>query len=93
MQIYGPTHLHGASPIGGPHGARMTKPASPAASPSSIQDEVQISDAGRMIDRVREMPEIRQDRVNQIRAQIANGTYETPEKLQIALERLLGEIG
>jgi negative regulator of flagellin synthesis FlgM len=63
--------------------------------PSSgpIQDEVQISDAGRLVDQVRDLPEIRQDRVDQIRNEIAKGVYETPEKLQIALERLLDEIG
>jgi hypothetical protein len=30
--------------------------------------------------------------VASIRAQIANGTYETPEKLDMALSRLLDEI-
>jgi len=57
------------------------------------QDELEISDAGRMVDRVRDVPEIRQERVDQIRAQIAAGTYETDEKLQIAIGRLLDEIG
>ena len=92
MHVYGPAQLHGAQPIGPPHAARLNRP---AASPSSgpIQDEVQISDAGRLLDQVRDLPEIRQDRVDQIRKQIAEGTYETPEKLQIALDRLLGEIG
>jgi hypothetical protein len=33
------------------------------------------------------------DRVNEIRAQIAAGTYETDEKLDIAVGRLLDEIG
>jgi negative regulator of flagellin synthesis FlgM len=39
------------------------------------------------------LPEIRQDRVDQIRAQIADGTYESEEKLEIAVGRLLDEIG
>ena len=39
------------------------------------------------------MPEIRQQRVEAIRAKIAEGTYETEEKLDIAVERLLDEIG
>ena len=92
MHIYGPAHLHGAQPIGAPHAAKVNRP---AATPSSgpIQDEVQISDAGRLLDQVHDLPEIRQDRVGQIRQQIAEGTYETPEKLQIALERLFDEIG
>jgi flagellar biosynthesis anti-sigma factor FlgM len=33
--------------------------------------------------------EIRADRVSTIRQQIADGTYETPEKLSAALDRLL----
>jgi negative regulator of flagellin synthesis FlgM len=100
MQIYGPVHLHGASPINAPHTSRVSSPAAPDASSGPIQDEVQISDAGRRmeeirgtyVDQVREMADVRQDRVAQIRAQIANGTYETPEKLNLAMERLLDEI-
>lgn len=92
MHVYGPAHLHGAQPIGPPHSTRPTGPAVPPSS-GPIQDEVQISDAGRLVDQVRDLPEIRQDRVDQIRNEIAKGVYETPEKLQIALERLLDEIG
>jgi negative regulator of flagellin synthesis FlgM len=40
---------------------------------------------------VRDLPDIREDRVAQIRAEIARGTYETPEKLDVALSRLLDE--
>ena len=101
MHIYGPVHLHSASPINAPHISRPSKPETPDNSSAPIQDELQISDAGRRmeeirevyVDQVREMPEVRQDRVARIRAQIANGTYETPEKLDIAISRLLDEIG
>jgi len=92
MHIYGPAHLHGAQPIGPPHTSRASKPVQPT-SPGPIQDELEISDAARLVDQVHEMAQIRQDRVDQIRAQIAAGTYETDEKLQIALGRLLDEIG
>lgn len=33
--------------------------------------------------------EIRWDLVNRMRAEIATGTYDTPEKLELAVERLL----
>lgn len=92
MQVYGPTHLHGASPINSPHMARTNKTQATSAS-SPIQDEVQISDAALLMEQIGNIPSVRQDRVNQIRQQIANGTYETPEKLDVALERLLDEIG
>jgi len=92
MQIYGPAHLHGAQPINPPHAARVNRPAeTPEAGP--IQDELQLSEAGQLIDKARDLPDVRWDRVNQIRAQIAEGTYETEEKMQIALGRLLDEIG
>ncbi len=92
MHIYGPTHLDGAQRINPPHHARTARPAEPTASPS-IQDELEISDAGLLVDRVNSLPDVRQGRVDEIRARIAAGTYETEEKLDIALGRLLDEIG
>ena len=35
---------------------------------------------------------IRTDLVNRVRAEIAAGTYETPEKMEIALEKMLGDL-
>jgi negative regulator of flagellin synthesis FlgM len=92
MHVYGPAHLHSAQPIGAPHTSRVSQPAAADAG-APIQDELQISDAARLVGRVNDLPDIRQDRVNQIRSQIANGTYETDEKLQTAVGRLLDEIG
>jgi negative regulator of flagellin synthesis FlgM len=92
MQIYGPAHLHGAQPVGAPHRAAAPQAAAPTDS-APIQDELQISDAAQLIDQAQQLPEIRQERVDAIRARIAEGTYETQEKLDIALERLLDELG
>lgn len=92
MHVYGSARLHGAQPVGAPHTSRLSQPPAPK-QPGSIQDELQISDAGQLVDQVRQLPEIRQDRVDQIRAEIAQGTYETDEKLDVALSRLLDEIG
>ena len=92
MQIYGPSHLHGPQSIGSPHGAR---PSQSAARPESVQihDQVDISDAARLVEQVQQMPDIREDRVESVRQQIAAGTYETDAKLNAAVERLLDEIG
>ncbi len=92
MQIYGPAQLHGAQTLGAPHTSRLSTSQASGQS-ASIQDELQISDAGRMIDQMQEVPDIRQDLVNRIRSQIAAGTYETPDKLGVAMDRLLDEIG
>jgi negative regulator of flagellin synthesis FlgM len=92
MHIYGPTHLHGAQAVNSPHGIRSSQPAARSES-VSFNDSVEISDAGRLAEQMSQIPDIRQSRVNEIRAQIAAGTYETDAKLSVALDRLLDEIG
>jgi negative regulator of flagellin synthesis FlgM len=92
MQVYGPSHLHGPQSINAPHASRVTAPSAQPES-SSIRDELQISDTARLMEQAQQLPDIRQDRVAAIRAQIANGAYETADKLDIAVSRLLDEIG
>lgn len=91
MHVYGPSHLHGAQPVGPPHTSRAAQAAAPPRS-APIEDELQISDAAQMVEQAKQLPDVRWERVNQIRAQIAAGTYETEDKLEIAIGRLLDEI-
>lgn len=92
MEIYGPHRVHGAQPIGPPHGVRP-EPMQRPSSAEPIQDELTISEAAQALEQLRQSSEIRADLVARIRAEIAAGTYETQEKLEIALDRLLDEIG
>ena len=93
MQVYGSAQVHGPHAVQAPHArananvARNERPAAPTS------DEVQISAAARLIDQLSDIPEVRADRVAEIRSQIAAGTYETGERLDAALDRLLDEIG
>jgi negative regulator of flagellin synthesis FlgM len=90
MYIYGTSHVHAAQPLAAPH--RMA-PAQAATSPySSGIDQLDISPQADFVAQARELPDIREDRVAAIRDQIKNGTYETPEKLDLALSQLLDEI-
>ena len=92
MHIYGPSQLHGSQAIGAPHGPRAAQPTvRPEA--AQIADEVNISEAARLVEQVQQLPDIREDRVDAVRRQIAEGTYETSDKLNAAVERLLDEIG
>jgi negative regulator of flagellin synthesis FlgM len=92
MYIQGTSYLHGAQPISGPHRSYNSQPAPPAKSAQGT-DEVSISHEADLVSRVREVPDIRADKVARIKAEIANGAYETDEKLDLALSRLLDEIG
>ncbi|HEX3658854.1 MAG TPA: flagellar biosynthesis anti-sigma factor FlgM [Pirellulales bacterium] len=91
MQIYGATQLHGAQAVNAPHTTARSSASSTAG--SSVSDQLDISPAGQMLDKMNQLPDIRQDRVSQIRASIAAGTYETDDKLGAAVSNLLDEIG
>ena len=56
------------------------------------QDAVEISDIGALLATLRELPDVRVDRVAQISAEIEAGTYETPERLEETVNRLLEEL-
>jgi negative regulator of flagellin synthesis FlgM len=91
MQIYGPSQIHGAQPVNAPHSTRATQGASPAPA-ASAGDRLDISEAGQIAGRLAEVPDIRAERVQELRSAILNGTYETDDKLSTALDRLLDEI-
>lgn len=56
-------------------------------------DRVEISDLATFLSRLSELPEDRARKIVDIRTAIAEGTYETPEKLDAALNRLLEQLG
>ncbi len=92
MAISGPGPVQGGFPI------RQTQSTPPASKPnatsaiSSPKDEVEISSAGKMLDELQNSGSLRAERLATIKAAIDSGDYETPEKLEAALDRLLGEI-
>jgi negative regulator of flagellin synthesis FlgM len=55
-------------------------------------DRVELSDHARLLEQIRRLPEIRSDLVDRVRGEIAAGTYETPAKLDVAVERLAQDI-
>ena len=91
MQIHGPSNVHGPQPINPPH---RTQGAARSAGTSQTQqtDQLDISHEADMVSRAREIPSIRSERIAAIRAQIEAGTYETEQKLEIAVGRLLDEL-
>ena len=91
MQIYGTSQLHGAQSISGPHIQRAAGTES-AARPAATTDQLDISEAGRIAGEFTETSGIRQDRVQALREAILNGTYETDDKLDMALDRMLDAI-
>lgn len=67
-----------------------------APSTASLKDSVSFSEeALRLSDMTKtsaESPKIRFDLVNRIKTEIAAGTYDTPDKMDIAIERMASRI-
>lgn len=55
------------------------------------QDQVEFSPAAEQLSRMQQ-PEMRMDKVEKARQAIANGTYETPDKIAVAVDRLLKDL-
>jgi hypothetical protein len=90
MQIHGPHGPNGLSPIfpQRPTGADAVRPSSL----EMPRDEIQISPEARLLEEISRAGDVQYSRVDEIRRLIASGVYETPEKMAVALDKLLQEL-
>lgn len=65
----------------------------PARDVSPRADRAEISEHAQFLSKLRAVPPIRTERVEALKALIASGKYETPERIASAVESLLKEIG
>ena len=92
MQINGPSQVHGPQGLQGPHYSGRGKNTQVSGT-SGPADQLDISPAAEAAAQAAESGTIRSDLVARVRQEIASGTYETPEKMDAALDRLLDELG
>jgi negative regulator of flagellin synthesis FlgM len=91
MEVYGAGGPQGPQPIY-PRLAAWSVDPGQTIQAGAPRDQVEISPLGQMLDGISRLPEIRHERVEEIRRQIAAGTYDTPAKLELALDRMLDEL-
>lgn len=94
MEISNTHFIHGAQSVQGPHRMAAAKESSSMSTQSrTIQDDVQFSEESLKVNAADQNEAssagIRFELVNRIKAEIAAGTYETPDKMDIALDRLV----
>jgi negative regulator of flagellin synthesis FlgM len=97
MEIYNTQYLHNAHNIQGPHRTTTAQESSAANTRyAALQDDIQFSDEALRLSGIGKSETsssgIRFDLVNRIKAEIASGTYETPDKMDIAVDRLIGRL-
>lgn len=86
--------VNSIGPIGGSQPVRkVAQPATPPpaveARPTSPTDELELTSVNPAVGEVDLKSEFQSQRIKQIQQQIADGTYETPQKLNIAVDRML----
>ncbi|MFN0051808.1 MAG: flagellar biosynthesis anti-sigma factor FlgM [Planctomycetales bacterium] len=90
MEVRGLNSVGATAPVSRP--AAATASEAPAVGNATPRDEVQISSVGRMLDDASRVAGVREQRLADIKSAIEAGTYETPEKLMVALDRMLNQI-
>lgn len=99
MQIYGPFRVSTTQSTSGVQRTQAQKPVESSSQAKSAEpvDQLDLTSSASATNRLDETSaiagngEIRIDRVADIRRQIAEGTYETAERLDAAVERLLDQ--
>jgi negative regulator of flagellin synthesis FlgM len=96
MQIFGPFRVSTTQATTGPQ--RLQPQGQPTATPRSSApiDQLDLSSSASRLDASSSVSgggDIRIDRVAELRRQIASGNYDTPEKLDLALDRMLDQFG
>lgn len=97
MQIFGPFRISTTQATGAAQRLQPSTPAQPGGSRSlGPVDQLDLSSSVSKADGASSVPgggEIRIDRVADLRRQIASGTYDTPQRMDAALERMLDQFG
>ncbi len=101
MKIQGFQFVHASQSVNGPHRASASVGGTSTLAPEADQLDISPSadlasrslDTRAAVSRGADAAGIRLDRVAELRAAIQSGNYDTDEKLSVALDRLLDQIG
>jgi len=55
-------------------------------------DQVDLSVRAQLLNKLSQMPDVRQNLIDQVKVQIEAGVYETPEKIDAVLEELIQDL-
>ncbi len=72
--------------------SRSAGSASPSTATPREADHAELSDNARLLSALSELPDVRQDLIDSVRAQIEAGTYDTPDKVDALLDNLAEDL-
>ncbi len=86
------------SPLGRPNAASYQSPQRSAPASSNGQsrtagnDSVEFSQTARHLSLLRELPDVRQDLIESVRAQINAGGYDSADKIEAAIDAMMEDL-
>ena len=91
-------NIYGINGYGGPHPIqpqRSTSTGTPqdATAPDKKTDQVEISQIARYLQKIATMPDIRAEKVENVKKALTEGTYDLGQKQSVAIDRFLQEYG
>lgn len=92
VMINNVNNVNAAAAANAVEGVSKTNTVAQSAQAAGITDTVEISTAARLAAKVQEIPDVRADVVARVKAEIASGAYETPQRLEIAIDRLMEDL-
>ncbi len=90
MEIHGPGGVSGPNRVD-LHRVNAQRPSELDAS-KQVRDRAEISEEARLLSKLAEVPDVRVDRVSELKQLIASGRYETAERIEKTVERILEEL-
>ncbi|MCI0652642.1 MAG: flagellar biosynthesis anti-sigma factor FlgM [Planctomycetes bacterium] len=61
-------------------------------STAELSDKAEISLQAKLLQKLRALPDARSEKIEAVRKQIEDGTYESEEKIKAAVERILQDL-
>jgi anti-sigma28 factor (negative regulator of flagellin synthesis) len=55
-------------------------------------DRIELSEGAKYFQRFKELPEVRQNLIDRVKQEIADGSYETPDKFDAAFKAMLEDL-
>lgn len=73
-------------------GSSRTQNPAPATGGGRGRDRVELSRSAQLLSKLNELPEVRQGLIDRVRSEIDSETYETPQRLDAAVEALVWDL-
>jgi negative regulator of flagellin synthesis FlgM len=80
-----------STPINNPNPGGSIKPPSSDNAPAPLTDRVELSGIGHLLSKLKSN-DIRADKVANVKSAINDGSYESDDKLNVAIDRLLDDL-